>query len=379
MSIASQIARLQQAKADIKTAIENKGVTVSSNTKLDDYADLIDSIETGGGGSMPTIVNPFNGGYFGTEYNYGTITHQYEVSEGTIDKCYLAVMNSGSGGLYGSTSELYVKSVDTGGWSTPVCIITIDDSGLLSCVYNRSQSDVEEYPWMNNCNVYVLIELNNGTQLIDIFRAYTYFTCFVKGTKITLANGESINVEDVDYNHSLLVWDFDNGQKSSAYPLWVSKSLIADHYKLITLDDGKQMKLVGTGENCHRLFCIEDGQFVYANKMVGKTTIYQDGTHHKVVNCEIVSEKVEYYNIITNYHINLYADDVLTSCRYNNIYPIEDMRYIKDGRPIRKQCEYNVAEKYYTGLRLGEQKIDVNSTLKYINNLISLDVQTASS
>lgn len=49
MSIASEISRLQTAKADLKTAIEGKGVTVPSNTKLDGYADLVDSIETGGG------------------------------------------------------------------------------------------------------------------------------------------------------------------------------------------------------------------------------------------------------------------------------------------------------------------------------------------
>lgn len=51
MSIASEITRLQQAKADIKTAIEGKGVTVPSSATLDDYADLVDSISGGGGGN----------------------------------------------------------------------------------------------------------------------------------------------------------------------------------------------------------------------------------------------------------------------------------------------------------------------------------------
>lgn len=50
MSIASEINRLQTAKADLKTAIEGKGVTVPSSTKLDGYADLVDSIQAGGGG-----------------------------------------------------------------------------------------------------------------------------------------------------------------------------------------------------------------------------------------------------------------------------------------------------------------------------------------
>jgi len=50
MAISDEITRLQTAKADLKTAIEGKGVTVPSSTKLDGYADLVDSIETGGGG-----------------------------------------------------------------------------------------------------------------------------------------------------------------------------------------------------------------------------------------------------------------------------------------------------------------------------------------
>ena len=47
MSIASEIQRLQTAKADIKTAIQNKGVTVSSTAKLDTYDDYIASIPIG--------------------------------------------------------------------------------------------------------------------------------------------------------------------------------------------------------------------------------------------------------------------------------------------------------------------------------------------
>ena len=50
MSIASEITRLQTAKADIKAAIEGKGVTVPSAATLDDYADLVEAIQTGGGG-----------------------------------------------------------------------------------------------------------------------------------------------------------------------------------------------------------------------------------------------------------------------------------------------------------------------------------------
>lgn len=46
MSIESQINRIQGAKEDLKTVIENKGVTVPSATTLDGYAALVGQIET---------------------------------------------------------------------------------------------------------------------------------------------------------------------------------------------------------------------------------------------------------------------------------------------------------------------------------------------
>lgn len=44
MSVNTQLDRLENAKAAIKTAIEGKGVTVPSATKLDEMASLIESI-----------------------------------------------------------------------------------------------------------------------------------------------------------------------------------------------------------------------------------------------------------------------------------------------------------------------------------------------
>lgn len=54
MSIATEITRLQGAKADLKTSIESKGVTVPSSAKLDDYASYVDAIQQGGGGQTQT-------------------------------------------------------------------------------------------------------------------------------------------------------------------------------------------------------------------------------------------------------------------------------------------------------------------------------------
>ena len=50
MSIQTELTRIINAKAAIKTAIEGKGVTVPAGTLLDGMASLIESIEAGGGG-----------------------------------------------------------------------------------------------------------------------------------------------------------------------------------------------------------------------------------------------------------------------------------------------------------------------------------------
>lgn len=54
MSIATEISRIQQAKADIKTAIEAKGVTVPSSATIDTYDDYVSQISGGGGTSYET-------------------------------------------------------------------------------------------------------------------------------------------------------------------------------------------------------------------------------------------------------------------------------------------------------------------------------------
>ena len=54
MSIQTELTRITNAKAAIKTAIEDKGVTVPYATLLDGMAALIESIEAGGGAKIAT-------------------------------------------------------------------------------------------------------------------------------------------------------------------------------------------------------------------------------------------------------------------------------------------------------------------------------------
>lgn len=58
MSIATEAARLQNAKTSIRNAIASKGVSVPTSAKLDTYAGYINNIS---GGSIPTTIIQYDG------------------------------------------------------------------------------------------------------------------------------------------------------------------------------------------------------------------------------------------------------------------------------------------------------------------------------
>jgi hypothetical protein len=57
MSVATELTRIQTAKADIKASIEAKGVTIPSDALIDEYADYVDEIQTGGGGGNEDLID----------------------------------------------------------------------------------------------------------------------------------------------------------------------------------------------------------------------------------------------------------------------------------------------------------------------------------
>ena len=128
MSIQTELTRITNAKAAIKSAIEGKGVTVPDGTLLDGMAALIESIETGGGGfeNIQTVTGSFTPdslistetqefpgpGAFTVEHNAGFIpraavayTGKYGTSNLTL---YVAVVK----GLYGDAGyNVWTSSV----------------------------------------------------------------------------------------------------------------------------------------------------------------------------------------------------------------------------------------------------------------------------
>ena len=187
-----------------------------------------------------------------------------------------------------------------------------------------------------------------------------YFSCLLEDTPITLADNSYKLIQDITYEDDLLVWNFDNGEFASAKPIWIQKQRKAIEYNHLVFSDGSELNTI----NQHRIFNVEKGMFTYPmtdDTPIGTTTFNDKGEYVTLVSKEVIEKEVNYYNIITDYHINLFAGSILTSCRLSNIYPIEDVKYVKDNRDIIDYEEFNdIPIEYYYGLRLGEQPVDIN-------------------
>lgn len=214
--------------------------------------------------------------------------------------------------------------------------------------------------------------ISGGSQTINA--SYSFAGCLLKGTKITLADGTQKNVEDITYEDNLKVWDFDNGVITSAKPLWIMAEQYSDHYWHNTYSDGRILDVFGPDNTGHRAFSREKNQFAYTTQTSGDT-IVTDGEDITQLSSQYVHGTCKYYNIITDYHYNLYANGILTSCSLNNLYGFDQtsMTFVKEERAMPDMTVYDgVPQKYIDGLRLAEQPANKRP---YVNNLIAWAVE----
>jgi len=193
--------------------------------------------------------------------------------------------------------------------------------------------------------------------------------CLIEGTLITLFDGSHKKIEDVTYSDELLVWNFDEGKFDKSKPFWIAKPSTAQQYSLTKFSDGSEIKSI-LPHLGHRILNIEKGTFTYPmteDTIIGTHTFNDKGEQTELISKEIVNEEAHFYNIITDKQINMFANGILTSCRLNNLYPISDMKFVKDNRELRTKDDYGIiSNDTFNGIRLAEQNMSIDDLKIYM-------------
>jgi hypothetical protein len=189
-----------------------------------------------------------------------------------------------------------------------------------------------------------------------------------------MANGTTKRIEDIGYDDHIRVWDFDTAGFATARALWIKRVETAVAYNELAFSDSSILRTVDQ----HRIFNKQAGAFTYPmtdHTPLGTITHTVAGTEAVLVSKRTVTETVDYYNVITDRHMNLFANGILTSCRFSNAYPIDNMRWVKDSRQLRDRAEFvGIADRWIDGLRLCEQTYSVEDCRWYVRRLESLEI-----
>lgn len=230
------------------------------------------------------------------------------------------------------------------------------------------------YVYCNNYTVHAIFAVKDGVPSQPRLVGLQYY-CLLGGTSISLADGTEKPIERVTYDDELLVWDFDHGTMSRARPCWIKKRQVSGYYFRNTLSDGTVLLTTGRSSTGwgHRMFDETRQRFVYTTQSVGDEirTLRGPKTH---VSCARVEGLCEYYNVITERHLNLFANGILTSCSLSNgLGDIRGAMFVAGSVAERHAADEfaGIPRRFVEGLRLREQRGDAETLKAYVNNLIS--------
>lgn len=187
MSIASEITRLNTAKADMKTSIENKGVTVSASAKIDTYAALIDSIPTGGGDTTH-IVAVYNIDSAGVTTVCNTSGIEYVESTMTVDGTDVPTATTYN---FTTAGQHTIKFTPTG---TGIYQLFIDATSLVSVSFPEGLTTIGTQV-CDGCTALTDVVLPSTTTTIErlAFEYCTSLTTIKLPASVTSIGSDALN------------------------------------------------------------------------------------------------------------------------------------------------------------------------------------------
>ena len=177
-------------------------------------------------------------------------------------------------------------------------------------------------------------------------------------------------LKDVTLDDLILTWNFDTGEFEFVEPSFIRKIVVSDTHYVLTFSDGSILDVIGD----HRVFNLDKNEFTHCvsdiETPIGTKTINDKGEVIVLVSKEIVYSPVDVCSVITKKNYNFYANGILTSISLNNLYPIQDMKFVKTSRKTIQFNDLDVDRELFDVLRYGEFSDDFDGEFEYTKRFL---------
>ena len=376
MGVSKYVATLYKTDGTIEDTCEASATprsclfsTVAENTN---YYVVVYGIDEAPNSGESYVSSATTDNGYATKSSNQSFTWTYSVSTSGLSGFSSLTAPSGSSTASAIRGSTYTLKLKTSGnyWSTTGYV---PDDISVSMVGTNNLSNGNGYDYTTSSNSQATLKVYNVTGNITLSGSAT---CLVEGTKILLANGEYKNIENIDYDDLLMVHNYETGELTYEYPIWIEKTKRNISYQENTFSDGTILKTIGW----HGVFETELNRFVSVDnpeefhvgskiaKLNKDRTGYDEVT---VTNIEQKNELVSYYHVVSTRYYNIIANDILTTdgtTVLSNLYGFsENITWPSDIRKMAMQDVYKYEDlsdaiPYYMfkGMRAEEGKILAN-------------------
>lgn len=181
-------------------------------------------------------------------------------------------------------------------------------------VGNTTLSSPDDYSYDSSTGK-VVIKGDKITDNVTVSATGTY-QCLIEGSKVRLANGIIKNVEDVNYDDLLEVYDHDNGGLTYVYPIWIEKEHHTNKFIRISFSDDSYLDIAYG----HGLYSLDENKYVTTLSStfgIGTRVAKVDNNGNiievKVTSINTYNEPKSYYHISSTRYHNIIANDLLTT------------------------------------------------------------------